>query len=262
MTKKKKQTKRSKSTPKTLLSNPLVVSTLQVLHRLRITTARIVAYLLVVGFAIWLISLPNWSQLFAHLDLQVLLEYLKVLAWPGLILAVFLLLFHDIQRLVQRIKSLNIKGNQIDFQQQVPTQALARLDETEPVVSSAPSQSNDNRSVEDILNEAYPQPEVQLDLERVYRNIFGTQISLLQRLSGFPNGLRVDQIFDFYNLHVNLVGATNLFETIEQYLTYLIESYLVDIDQASGLYKITAIGSLFLRYLIDQRISDPAFKRL
>lgn len=225
-------------------------------------TAQIVVYLLVFGFAIWLISLPNWSQLFAHLDLQVLLEYMKVLAWPALILFIFLLLFRDIQRLIQRIKSLNIKGNQIDFQPQVPTQVLAQLEGAEQEVSGTQSQPNDNRTVEEILNEAYPRAEVQLDLERIYRNIFGTQISLLQRLSGFPNGLRADQIVDFYNLHVNLVGATNLFETMEQYLTYLIESYLVEIDQVTGLYRITAIGSLFLRYLLDQRISDPAFKRL
>lgn len=85
--------------------------------------------------------------------------------------------------------------------------------------------------------------------ERVYRQLFGTQLGLLQLLDLHRVGYAKFEIGEIYKK--NPISASY---PLENYLGFLENNKLIQFNQISNTYQITPIGQSFLKYLSDNQI--------
>ena len=93
---------------------------------------------------------------------------------------------------------------------------------------------------------------IYIDFERIYHNIFGSQLNLLQFLNSRPKGENLEGLKPFYDLAVTMHPKTADYP-FQQYLDYLINTGLI--IKKEGLFYITQMGREFLEYLIKQGYS-------
>lgn len=231
------------------------------LSRVWSITVRTVLFVLLIAFivalvilSLWLLSLFNWS----HFDFRILLGYVQALAWPAVVTVVLIVLKKEVVALLNRIKSASVGDKKVEFEPQAVNQSLApQSPMLEDVVE------NSDESPEDSFEKIYSLPGVQLAFERIYRNIFGTQLQALNFLAANSESVTSFVLNKFYERHIELLHAENNFSDIHQYLAYLVINGLVSHDETTDTYQIVhPFGPFFLRYLAEQGISDPSLKHL
>lgn len=249
MAKGNKKTKAKNQTEKPLL-----------LHRIATVLGWIVIWSFIISLTIallalglWLFSLPDWKQFFERLDAQVLLGYVQALAWPIVSLIVLAVFRKDISALIGRMVKANIPGGSLEFDpsQKPPEEGdLTEIAEVNDAVQvpQSPAITED---------EAFNNPEIQVIFERVYRNIFGTQFLALNFLAAYPTALSSSLLQQFFDRHINLMAdPSKTYQTLHEYMHYLVNFGLAEFNQAADTYRILPAGALFLRYMASQGLTS------
>jgi hypothetical protein len=90
---------------------------------------------------------------------------------------------------------------------------------------------------------------IEKHFEYTYRIIFRSQIQLLQNLQAISDGFSIIQLENHFQTVKNSFVALSTWN-IDLYLKFLYDQNLIIKDGVTGKIKITAIGDLFLKYLI------------
>jgi hypothetical protein len=192
---------------------------------------------------------------------KLVVELVKAIAWPSSILGVAFLFRHELRKLVPRVKRVGPTGVEFDAERQlavgasfeglrefpgnVRTRAISRI---EIDLHKQIGVIDEGQRV-DLLIRQLAQSRLETHFERVYRNIFGSQISGLKLLSTQNAG------------QVAREGAKQWFEdevkskfpdfykdtSFETWLQFLINMLLVESTPDS--VTITEIGRDYLTYM-------------
>lgn len=204
---------------------------------------------------------------------RLILDYISALKWPALVLIV---LYFGRKRIPTIITELLKKdkvsatlpgGSSFTFsnnQQEPPsgqTIASTQIEEhaeevqegtvsiTEPPATTSTNDADAYRELTNRLTVA----EIQLEFERIWRMIFGTQIEVLLRLKQQTGGLslmRLEYLFQEHLRRLTSVGQPPVYANALNWVSWL-EQYSL-IQQESGVYKLTPAGEIFLTYLTNQ----------
>ena len=211
------------------------------------------------ALTLWLLAIPNWAELIARFNFNISVEYLQIVTWPVVVIVALIVMRKEIVALIRRITKLSGPGGvtaEISPQQ---TSANDNFIPPDEALSTASDSTNESSNDDVDVEAAYNNPIVQLHFEKTYRNIFGSQIELLYLLNGSSEGYDEDAL-DIYLARHNerRIGGPI---TFNNYISYLLSNTLV-LRQPDGTYQITVAGQLFIRYLVDQGLGDPARKPL
>lgn len=201
------------------------------------------------------------------LDWKLLLEYLRVVIWP-LIVTTFIIYFRkNIAFLIDRITIIKGPGgtevradDQKRAQAQEGSTKQAPQEEIEKIIKPQIDQIKKNyeeelakekRNKEEVVNYLLDQlsiKDLEIEFEKIYRLIFGSQIALLRTLTTNRSmgSTREDLLLRF----VLLQRTWSVFQgwTLDQYLSFLITNKLVEITR-QGAYILTDKGRVFLAYI-------------
>lgn len=187
---------------------------------------------------------------------RIILEYIKVLIWPIVVLFSAALFKGDISDLIRRIVRGNILGN--EFNLQPPTQnnssevnlATVPAEEKTALVEFINTQQQEienTRTTIEQLKKQLAERELFLDFERIYQRIFASQIKLLEDLnqSEFLSLIRIELYFRF--IQNTSPAVFNSWNT-SQYLNFLFRNELISWRDTQCL-EIAPKGKAFLEYL-------------
>jgi hypothetical protein len=204
---------------------------------------------------------------------HLILDYISVLKWPVLVLIV---LYFGRKRIpiiiTELMKKDNVSaklpgGSSLTFsnnKQEPPsgqTIASAQIEEhAEEVqegtaaISEPPATppANDADAYQELTNRLTVS-EIQLEFERLWRMIFGTQLEVLLRLKQQTNGLsllRLDYLFQEHLRRLTSAGQPPLYANAYNWISWLEQYGLVQPE--NGVYKLTPAGEIFLTYLTNQ----------
>jgi len=211
----------------------------------------VIAGLLV--FALWLIALPNWALFFKYLHADLMLEYTKTLIWPLIVLLLVIVFRAELRAILKRIKAFKWGDKSVELDQQPQSTS------PNPVTTGLDNTPSDDETPEQFRERVYNMPEVQLEFERIYRKIYGTQLSILNFLAAVKSPVSTASLDFYYQKHIELLnGSQNFFSGVHAYMSFLVASGVVNHLEEENTYELDLLaGGLFLRYLAEQGISSP-----
>lgn len=185
-----------------------------------------------------------------------IIEFLKISWWPIVLLFIIFLFKEEIHDFINDISELDIFGNKAKRQKNPPiqeNQLTKELDvskeykeineQYKTIISSLGNDVN-------ILKNQIANKEIELDLERIYNVIFGSQIFILKYLTT-ANLVGLNDLAKYYEtVQKNNPVLQNW--GIDQYLSFLISSQLIE-PATSGGFQITPKGKLFIIYIEGTR---------
>jgi hypothetical protein len=89
--------------------------------------------------------------------------------------------------------------------------------------------------------------------DRIYYNVFGSQLRALNVLNGSPEGLPKIVAEAFYEFGKSLEPESYTNLSYESWLAFLSSWFLVTVEDDD--VKITAFGTEFLKYLLEQKLT-------
>jgi len=184
-----------------------------------------------------------------YIDWNLILEFIKVLVWP----AVIVVFRKNIAGLIDRLTEFKGPGG---------TEVKAKQQEQQLTTSYNPEISKEKitekvkKEYEEKIKEAGKniqetnklliQTQIYLDFERIYRLIFGSQIDFLKKIkSNLPEGLSIDDAITHYVLIIRIFPTLKSW-TYYQYLEFLFNNNLIYQDHKR--YLLTDKGKAFLAY--------------
>lgn len=213
--------------------------------------------LLVVAESVLLLGLARPTA-----DWRLILEYLTVLRWPVIVVAILIVFRQNLANMIDRIISVKLPGGgSVDFnaQQQIVADATSSVqidegdlrefkDQVEKPVQTAPEIKNESK---DDLLQKLNFAEIELEFERIFRIMFGTQLEVIKRLNSYRSGLNASQFEEVVNRH--RMYSKNIgfqgFEDTGGFMQYPVGVGLVDYDPNTGIYRLSLKGEVFLKYL-------------
>lgn len=200
---------------------------------------------------------------------EVVLEYFKVLIWPSIIaLSVFIIYRKNIASFIDRIWKLKFPGGELEVEKQKGLQSADEESSREDMKEALIQQKNLINDIKSRYKEQYQVLEenaqqvfqqllnelsikdIQLDFERIYNLIFGSQIALLELLLPIPEG----ESRIFLNLYYSRVKVLNspTFDNwaFDVYVDFLIKNKLVEFTP-TGNFRIIEKGRGFLSYITN-----------
>lgn len=207
--------------------------------------------LVVLGYASFLWIMKEISSELA----ETILNYIKVLAWPFLVLLIVLAFRPNIAQLITRLEEFDIpmlgkgKATPLIQQESYPPQPDRSLPQPEydALLKEKEKEIEGLKDNTQKLIEKLTVAEIELDFERIYNFIFSNQIDLLLKINNYP---QVD--FSFIENHFsNMQKLYPVFVdkgwSVNEYLVYLHNSGLLSL--AGGKYLVSQKGKAFLSYL-------------
>lgn len=186
------------------------------------------------------------------------LEYIKVICWPVVILLLAAVFQKEISILTtEKLKSFFIKILGIEFQGNLTdqSQAIQTIGERDNLPNEIVQQKMQELSQSQVvlsnivenLQRDLAIKEIEVDFERIYNRIFGSQFFLLEHLIVNGGNLNFTIVTNWYLTVQNTNLALkdwNLF----QYLNFLINNGLIE-NESNTLIKITEKGKIFVQYI-------------
>lgn len=201
---------------------------------------------------------------------QLLLEYIKVFLWPGIFILFFLLFNKQISKIIGILINLLAKANKVNVagvmeianQPEILSTSLNADNVNKTVVIDviakyerqlAEHNADHEKYVNNLLFQlAYK--DLQIDFEKIYRLVFGSQIQLLKDMNTQTSdgSSRYLAIFFLYMQQVH----KPVFDSwgFDQYLSFLVRTNLITLINSS--YQITEKGKAFLAYLVQSGYSE------
>ena len=182
------------------------------------------------------------------------------LAWPlaaVCIIIVFLVFFRDdIRALLRRVRQVPTPFGPLMADQEVPdnVEGFVARETYEEARTELEASSKTAEQWKQLATEYW----TTYWYEQAYRQIYGTQLKLLQDLNVRPHGATADELDGYYQGHLALMRASYPTYHIsrEQFLSFLESAEFI--EQDSYRYVTTVWGQGFLQYLTRARI--PLFK--
>ncbi|MEI7604151.1 MAG: hypothetical protein WCJ19_03970 [bacterium] len=197
--------------------------------------------------------------------LSLFLELTKILVWPIVAIVVVILYKENISGLIDRLRTIKGPiGIEIQAEHMIKAQEDAskelsdverekkqveeqnEIDETIYSLQQKSQKRKKNEPLENLYFEL-DQKDIQLEFERIYNLIFGSQIVLLDLIAETKH-LEYKTIETYFK---NLKDTNPVFGTWTawNYIKFLISQGLVEIEQETKLLKITGKGLGFLQYV-------------
>ena len=217
-----------------------LASNIGVILRIIVIPSAIVAsaYLLSPRYTEWPKSV-SW-------DMQLILEYLKVVTWPVFALIVIVFLKTDLRELLKRATKAKVGAASFDFAQ--PQEASELPQNIEDDVEAKEPKDGDN-GLDAQTIEILTSKESKAAFDTVYDSIFGTQLGVLKRLRRNLDGLTADELADLYAAHT--ASTANSYPTFIAFIQWLLDEILVKFDAKKNRYYLTNAGAYFLQHLND-----------
>jgi len=198
------------------------------------------------------------------IDWELTLRYLDVFIWPITALIIAFFFRAEVRSLINRISSAELPGGvklSLPPSQKLPTKDIEEIKESvgQRKEEGARESSFAEGSVTlktlqeqiKVLLEQIAALQTALVFERVYQNIFGSQIKLLDALREVGvQGILYENVAAFYQA-TRKTWSTLSSYSLNQYLNYLVNAGLVEIIQegVTKKCKITSQGVDFLEYI-------------
>ncbi len=192
------------------------------------------------------VSLPVPNKMNAFF--VIFLDYLKVLVWPGLFFS-FLILFRREVKNLLKSKDLSIETPLAKLKSsQPPLKDLSnegqRIIETEDKLLHEEKEKYSNE--DDNLGKQFATVSIQLDFERIYNVIFGSQISVLDYIK--DNGVAtIDQLHSIFSEAKRKFPVLQG-RTFKSYLEFLEIAGLISQKNGNEIH-LTDKGQAFLVYI-------------
>jgi hypothetical protein len=189
--------------------------------------------------------------------LDYLIEILKIIVWPALILSILFTLKKEIVNLINRIKTWGFKDNKIEFYNQTKQDGINDTTQVDNFLGQFSSGS------EEFLTKKYQSIVHDESLESVkrhfkaslligefnflYYNIFGSQLNILLILekSSLETYTSLRRFYE--EARINYAITFPAFYPYEQYIDFLTSRGLISINSDSA--NLTNFGKDFLKYL-------------
>jgi hypothetical protein len=197
-------------------------------------------------------------------EFELLRDYIDVLIWPLVIAGIVALVtnrFRDqIEALINRIQTVRGPGGSeilapLEEQKDVTGEATATETEVEPSIPEDIQERLESGDAETkaaaLLRLELANTKRALYYERVYRVLWGTQISFLQTLNERPDGVAMTEvILTYVENHNKAVQQFNpsYKNDLATYMTFLSREGLVQFKEPSS-YVITELGVGILTYI-------------
>jgi hypothetical protein len=184
-----------------------------------------------------------------NIDWKLLLEYVRVLVWPGVVsLSLFVFFKENLINLINRIKDLEVFGVKVSANQQkieIPPQS--EVEDYKSIANDYKTKIDELGSSNEKIKQELINTQIYLDFERIYRLIFGSQIDILKslRMAGIIGEPTSNLIFSF-------VVTQRMYSLLSswsftQYISFLSSSNLITFKDDK--YFITEKGNGFLTYI-------------
>jgi hypothetical protein len=219
------------------------------------------------SFGTWLLELP-WLEL-----IKTVVDLIKGIAWPLMILWVVLLFRKEIAEFIPRIIRVGKEGVEASparsqtVLEQDPSEAedLAKAryakaaipqfmqDLEKEIWSNLAENPQEEKLLLAVRSLAYARTAVRC--ERVYSTIFGSQIRALRELVSPARPITVDDLKSYYEVSVK-VGNPTFYKDFpfEAWLGFLVTQELVQIKDNT--VSISDFGRWFLGYMNDARLPE------
>lgn len=234
---------------------------------------------LILGLAIWFISIPDWAKLFSGIQPKDFLEFSQIWAWPLVVLIAIVVLRPNFPEMIKdgfefispfgSLKKNPTPPQPSNVPKPTPSKGDAKAiadveDEVKKVIDKANTKHPDvgekvPRAGQVASSSPSPsEPELLKTLdrltslksntvlfERVNGIIYRSQLSLLQSLQIYEAGMKRDDVLPYYQQYKAKVPNGMAFL---RYVQFLVESGLVTYDISSEIFRITDLGKSFLEY--------------
>ncbi len=214
----------------------------------------IIQWIGAVSYWIILVTLPFyllfvWNFKYAN----ILVEFFKYSLWP-LVALTFIFLFRDnLGKLIDEIKELNIWGAKTyrePPQQDVNNKTSQEIgDDYKKLYGEYKQQADKLTKTNDELQKELVNTKIELDFERIYTSIFGSQLNLLELLIKL-NKINL-AVLDLYYSTVQKKNLALSDWSLSDYLRFMINSGLI--QSADDGFEITLKGRVFFSYVKDLR---------
>jgi len=198
------------------------------------------------------------DKIFSYKFALLLLDFLKVLVWPGIVFLFTMLFRKNIAKLIDEILELKILGNEAKRakeqlpQDKPPITDIDILSKYESLAETYKKTVDSLSESKDNLKNELTNKEIELDFERTYNIIFGSQLFLLDSLS-FNNNMNYDVIDNYYKTIQKNNPALSTWNT-NQYLSFLFSSGLIEWNNKGAIsIQITVKGNAFMYYIKSLR---------
>lgn len=183
----------------------------------------------------------------------IIAEFLKAVVWPLVVLIFLIYNRKELKSFIGRVNMVKFPFGTFasDEDQKLSQQKEDTNDkEVDDIVSRLKgeyeSRMNQTEAASNELRNEVESLKMQLDFERVYVIIFGSQLQLLSRLM---NGPFVRKTLDqYYGFVKNMYPVFSSWD-LDSYLSFLLRKELVSWDFQTGELKITQKGEVFLNYI-------------
>jgi hypothetical protein len=187
-----------------------------------------------------------------------IIYFLKISWWPLVTVFTIFLFKDNIAKLIDELSELDIFGNKAKRGNQPPSQEKS-LDKTEDIKKDKEIYEQSQEIIKtlsndvNILKNQLANKEIELDFERIYNVIYGSQINILTYLNDSNATINLNQINKYYkDVQKNQHPFLNNID-MSQYLSFLtIISRLLESVELDN-YRIAAKGKAFLKYIKEIR---------
>ena len=190
----------------------------------------------------------------SHFNYPLILQYIDVLKWPAIVLLVLVLIKPHLPSLMTRITEFAFAGMGAKFKENPqPQPTIEGAEEASAEIEQQTPSGQTSSPPADLLDNV----EVKYLFEKIYRLIFGTQITALKRLADHHSGLHENDFNNLLEQHrAQLAPTNNGYTDVRGLLSYPANNYLLELNPSTSVYHLTELGRLFLRYLSDEGILD------
>ncbi len=188
-----------------------------------------------------------------------ILEYIKALVWPLVVIIISFTFRTNIARLIERVEEWEIpligKGRThrslTQQQETVKTDSVVVQNEGEDFKAIAAIKETEISALKDNtkqLVDKLTRAQIELDFERIYNLIFASQTDLLFKINNFPE-VEFNYVVDHYTKAQQAAIDVLRDWTVFQYIQFLINNQLIEYRVDSSTILITQKGRAFISYL-------------
>ncbi len=191
-----------------------------------------------------------------------ILEYIRVLAWPIVVLLISFTFRNNIAGLIERVEEWEIPGlgkgkaHAVLLQQEVTkTNTIVENNEDKDFIAIVDEKEVEIQALQESkqqLVDKLTRAEIELDFERIYNFIFGNQIELLNQINNLGGEVAFEYTLEhFKKVQQNLLSLKEW--SITGYLQFLVNNQLLEYkivpSSNFGSIAITTKGKAFTAYI-------------
>lgn len=195
----------------------------------------------------------------SQVDPRLVLEYLKVLIWPLVVIIVLIFLKPHLPSLADSIEEFNLLGSSAKFRKKPSEQTSSKDNSLIKLDASADDPAPDENDEEDLSESERERiltsPEATINYYKIFIDIFRTQIEALKLLHAYSDGLKSDAFAQLLKRHQQEAGEY-AFNSVFELMSFLVNNTLAIYDKDSDTYRLTNGGYYFLKFLTRENLDN------